>query len=246
MINDGQADSIKSDLTDEIEALENTKTRLAPVLVVRRAKALLDKLRVTTRWDDSRSDISAKFYNLINDTEEYRGYAAYADISARARSLVAWGAVRLTPMEALAENVVGLQRTNQQAADQFQASTQRLYRPGGMAWEVARETPEPFVDEAVRRGGQVKIVAGEVAEEVKPVGQALIDELDSQGVTNPALGIIILGMIVFMKNKILAGLLSLGLIYLVKNKQISAVTDKISSVTDKVSSVADKADRLVN
>jgi hypothetical protein len=168
------------------------------------------------------------------------GYLKYTDISARCNALLAWGASRLTPQQAAAEGVSGLQRVNPEAAEQHLSQQQRLSAPGGQAWEIARETPAPFVDEAVRRGGQVKDVGGKFVDKAAPVGQGVVDRLDEHGVTNPLIGFISLGLIVFMKNKIFAIILIMALIYLTKQKQIAEVKAKVQSVKDSVTGTVDK------
>jgi hypothetical protein len=236
----GQTDAVKEQLSSELLALEESSGN--PVVIVRGAKALLAKLRQTPRWNDSRSGITSSFLNLIRDDETHHSYLRYTDISARATALMAAAATKLTPAQAQQEGVSGLQRVSGEAASEHLTTTQRLSRPGGTAWEVARETPEPFVEEAVRRGGQVKKVGGEIVEEVAPVGQGLIDELDRHEVTNPLLGITSLGLLIFMKNKILAVVIILVLIYLTKQRQIAEAKSKIDSVTGRVQSVAEKVE----
>lgn len=233
----GQSESEKEQLTQELLSLEETSD---PVVVIRGSKALLANLRATPRWDDSRSSISASFLNLIRDDETHYEYLSYTDISARANALIASAATQLTPEQAAQEGVVGLQRINAQAASEHLTTTQRLSRPGGEAWEVARETPEPFVEESIRRGGQAKEVGVRVIDEVAPVGQRLIDELDEKEITNPLLGITSLGLIVFMKNKLLAVIIVLVLIYLTKQRQINTVKTKVQTITDRVQGVADR------
>ena len=236
----GQSELEKEQLTGELLALEEASDTSNPVSTIRGAKALLVKLRQTSRWDDSRSGISASFLNLVRDDETHYAYLKYTDISARANALVAASAVQLTPEQAAQEGVSSLQRIDSQAAAEHLATTQRLSRPGGAAFEVVRETPEPFVEEAVRRGGQVKRVGVKVIDEVAPVGQKLIDELDKREITNPLLGITSLGLLVFMKNKILAVIIVLILIYLTKQRQISTVKTKVQEIKDRVQGVADR------
>lgn len=236
----GQADEGKEQITAELLALEESGG--SPVALVRGAKALLAKLRQMPRWSDSRSGISASFLNLVRDDETHRAYLKSTDISARATALMTEAATRLTPAQAQQEGVSGLQRVSATAASEHLSTTQRLSRPGGEAWEVARETPKPFVEEAVRRGGQVKRVGGKIVDEVAPIGQGIIDELDEKGITNPLLGATSLGLLIFMKNKILAVVIILVLVYLTKQRQLSEAKDKIYSVTDRVQSVAEKVE----
>jgi hypothetical protein len=232
-------EQFKVQITQELTALEKGEKTASPVATVRSTKALLARLREQSRWDDSRSSIAAGFLNLIRDRSDHEPYLKYTDVSARANALLALSATKLTPSQAQAEGVMGLHRMSSQAAEAHFATTQRLSRPGGAAAEIARETPQPFVEEAVRRGGQVKDVGARVAAEAAPVGQGLVDELDKTGVTNPALGIISLGMIVFMKNKLLAIILILLMIFLTKQKQIKEVKRKITSATETVTGAAE-------
>jgi hypothetical protein len=236
----GQTESEKEQLTMELYALEEASDASSPIATIRGSKDLIAKLREMSRWDDSRSGITASFLNLVRDDETHHEFLAYTDISARANALIAAVAPQLTPEQAAQEGVIGLQRLDSQEAAEHQATMQRLSRPGGEAWEVARETPEPFVEESIRRGGQVKEVGIKVIDEVAPVGQSLIDELDEKEITNPLLGITSLGLLVFMKNKILAVIIILVLIYLTKQRQISETKTKIQSVTDRVQGTAEK------
>jgi hypothetical protein len=238
----GQADAEKEQLTIELFALEEASDTSGPIATIRGSKALISKLRETSRWDDSRSGITASFLNLVRDDETHHEFLAYTDISARANALIAAAASQLTPEQAAQEGVSGLQRIDSQAAAEHLATTQRLSRSGGEAWEVVRETPEPFVEESVRRGGQVKEVGIKVIDEVAPVGQKLVDELDEREITNPLLGITSLGLLVFMKNKILAVIIILVLIYLTKQRQISAVKAKVQDVKERVQGVADRVE----
>jgi hypothetical protein len=154
--------------------------------------------------------------------------------------LLAFGAARLTPEEAELENLSTLNRA--QGTEEFLSTTQRLSQPGGSIVETAYQTPEPLVEETIRRGAQVKEVGSKVVDVAAPVGQKAVDELESKGVLNPALGIIALAMIVFMKNKLLAVILILGLIYLTKQRQINEARQQVQKVTDKVSSIAERVD----
>ncbi len=236
----GQTDSVKEQLSAELVALE--KSEGSPVNRVRGAKALLAKLRQTPRWGDSRSGITSSFLNLIRDDETHRAFLRYVDISARATALMAEAATQLTPSQAQQEGVSGLQRISAAAATEHLSTTQRLSRPGGGAWEVAREMPKPLVEEAVRRGGQAKVVGGKIVDEIAPIGQSVIDELDEKGITNPLLGITSLGLLIFMKNKILAIVIIMVLIFLTKQRQLSEAKAKIESVTGRVQSVAEKVE----
>jgi len=238
--NFGQAEDAKEQITAELLGLE--KAGGSPVALVRGAKALLAKLRQMPRWSDSRSGISASFLNLIRDDETHRAFLRYTDISARATAVMTEAATRLTPAQAQQEGVSGLQRVSAAAATEHLSTTQRLSRPGGQAWEIARETPKPFVEEAVRRGGQVKEVGGKVVDEIAPIGQSVIDELDEKGITNPLLGITSLGLLIFMKNKILAIVIIMVLIYLTKQRLISEAKAKIENITGRVQSVAEKVE----
>lgn len=210
----------KHELTQELLTLESQKSAIQPVALVRACKAFLEKMQSVSRWDDSRSAIGAKFWNLVEDTQNYNSYLSYVDITARTRALLAWAAQKLSQAEAQAEGVAGLRNMSAQAVETHLETTQRLSKPGGALLEVARETPEPLVDEAVRRGEQVKDVAAEVYEETKPIGRKLVDELDDRGITNPLLAISCLSMLVFMKNKALSVIMCLGLIYLLKGHHL--------------------------
>jgi len=228
----------KYELTEELKGLETSKDNVAARHLVRSVKDFMAKMSSTPRWDDSVSEISASFRNLLSDSKDNRAYLKYVDITARARALLAYGASKLTPEEAAAENMTALSRTVDTA--ELLQTTQQLARPGGAIFEVARQTPEPLVEEAVRRGAQVKEVGGKVIDEVAPIGQKTVDELEEQGVINPALGITALLMLVFMKNKMFAVLLIIGMIYLTKQRQINAVKQQVQQVTDKVSNIADR------
>ncbi|MGD2066794.1 MAG: hypothetical protein PVI43_06470 [Candidatus Bathyarchaeota archaeon] len=230
----------KHELTEELKGLESSKTNVGARHLVRSVKAFLEKMRNTPRWEDSVSEIGASFRNMLSDTKEHRAYLRYVDITARARALLAFGAARLTPEEAELENLSTLNRA--QGTEEFLSTTQRLSQPGGSIVETAYQTPEPLVEETIRRGAQVKEVGSKVVDVAAPVGQKAVDELESKGVLNPALGIIALAMIVFMKNKLLAVILILGLIYLTKQRQINEARQQVQKVTDKVSSIAERVD----
>lgn len=217
----------KFEVTEELYALENQKESMNSIALVRACKALLSKVQAMPRWEDSRSAIGAKFLNLIHDSSSYKPFLVYVDITARIRALLAWSAQKLTPAEAQAEGVMGLRQMSSEAVEAHLTTTQRLSRPGGEILEVARETPEPLVDEAVRRGTQVKEVAAEAYKEAEPIGQRFISELDSRGITNPLLGISCLAMLVFMKNKMLSALLCIALILVLKNRQISTLRNLV-------------------
>lgn len=229
---------VKYELSEEIKLLENNKGSVPARHLVRSVKTFIEKMKATSRWDDSKSSIGASFSNLLSDSKEHKPYLRYVDITARARALLAYGASRLTAAEAESENVSTLHR----AADteSLLETTQRLSQPGGEAFEVAYQTPEPLVEEAIRRGGQVKDVGGKIADRTAPIGQKTVDKLEERGVLNPALGVIALAMIIFMKNKILAVLLIIGLVYLTKQRQIRAAKQKIQTISDKASSIADR------
>ena len=230
----------KHELTEELKGLEASKDNVSARHLVRSVKDFLEKMRGTPRWEDSVSELGASFRNMISDTKEHRAYLRSVDITARARALLAYGAARLTPAEAAIENLTTLNRA--QGTEEFLETTQRLSQPGGGAVEVAYQTPEPFVEESIRRGAQLKEVGGKVVDVAAPVGQKAVDELESKGVLNPALGIIALAMIIFMKNKLLAVILILGLIYLTKQRQIDAARQKVQQVTNKVTSIADRVE----
>ena len=232
----GQTENEKFQYSQELIRLEDTKDNISPVSLVRELKNLISQVRALPRWQGSRSGISASFQTFIRD-EEFRSYLTSSDILSRANALLAWAATRLTPEQAATEGVSGLQRTSASAADEHLEITQRLSQPGGEAWEIARETPDPLIDEGIRRGAQVKDVGSKILDKAAPIGQRGIDRLDEANLTNPILGIIALAMLVFMKNKLLAVLLIGALIYLTKQRQISAVRARIDSVTDRVSSV---------
>ena len=232
----GQTENEKFQFSQELIRLEDTKDNLPPISLVRETKNLISQVRALPRWEDSRSGISASFQTLLRD-QEYRSYLTSSDILARANALLVWGATRLTPEQAQAEGVSGLQRTSASAAQEHLEVTQRLSQPGGEAWEIARETPDPLIDEGIRRGAQVKEVGSNIIDKAAPIGQRGIDRLDEANLTNPILGIIALAMIVFMKNKLLAIILIGFLIYLTKQRQIAAIKTRVDSVTDRVSSV---------
>jgi hypothetical protein len=232
----GQTENEKFQFSQELIRLEDTKDSVPPVSLVRETKNLLSQVRALPRWQDSRSGISASFQTLIRD-QEFKAYLTSSDILARANALLAWAATRLTPEQAQAEGVAGLQRTSAAAAEEHLEVTQRLSQPGGEAWEVARETPDPFIDESIRRGAQVKEVGSKIIDKAAPIGQRGIDRLDEANLTNPILGILALAMLVFMKNKLLAIVIIVFLIYLTKQRQIAAVKARVDAVTDRVSSV---------
>lgn len=234
----GQTADTKYELSQELLSLEAAKDQVAPLQLVRGANALLSRLNQEPRWQDSRSGISASFQTLIHD-EKVHAYLSSTDISARAKALLAWGATQLTPEQAAAEGVGGLQRLNAEALEEHISQTQRLSQPGGSAWEVARETPAPFVDEAVRRGGQVKEVSSEFIDKAAPVGQGLVDNLDEKNITNPLLAVVSIALFVFMKNKLLAVIIIIGLIYLTKQRQIAEAKAKVQTLTGKITGTAD-------
>lgn len=235
----------KHALTEELKGLEGSRDSVPARHLVRSIKSFIEKMKNTPRWDDSKSAIGASFSNMWSDSKEHKPYLRYVDITARARALLVEASGKLTASEAEAENVGLLRRADSTGlVDQ----TRQLNRPGGDLFNVMRETPQPLVQEAVRRGGQVKDVGSKVSDEIAPVGQSAVDELNKQGVLNPALGVVALAMFIFMKNKLLAIALILGLLYLTKQKQIQAAKQKITEVKDQVTGVADKvtsvADRI--
>ena len=237
MRNFGQLDQTKSDLSSRLIAIEKSRNSAPALTTLQQSKALLEELRATSRWDDSRSGITASVQSLFKD-EDVRPYLKYTDISARANALIVWAAGQVTESQAQAEGVAYLRRVSD--AESYLEQTQRLSQPGGEVWETARETPEPFVEEAVRRGVQVKRVGGEVADKVAPVGQGLVDQLDEKGITNPLLGVVSLGLFVFMERKLLAILIIIALIYLTKQRQINTVKQKVQAVQDSITSTVDK------
>lgn len=235
----------KHTLTEELKGLEGSRDSVPARHLVRSVKSFIEKMKNTPRWDDSKSAIGASFSNLWSDSKDNKPYLRYVDITARARALLADASSKLTPQEAEAENVSVLQRIDSSGLVE---QSQQLNRPGGDFFNVVRHTPQPLVQEAVRRGGQVKDVGGKVSDELAPVGQSAVDELDKQGVLNPALGVVALSMFIMMKNKMLAVALIIGMLYLTKQRQIREAKAKISAATDKVTAAADKvtsiADRI--
>jgi len=226
-------EALKAELSEELFALE--KQVASPIVIVRSAKALLAKLGQTRRWDDSRHGITASYLNLVKDQKDFKGYLKYTDITARVRALIVANAVKLTQADADIEGVGGFRRlVDTGAAQEFLETTQRLSRPGGTAFEIARETPKPLLQETVRRGRQVKRVGAEAFEEVKPVGQRVITELEERKITNPLLGITTLGLLIFMKNKWLAIFIIIGLVLVLKNQQITAAKEAVTSVKERV------------
>jgi len=226
-------ETAKADLSDELDALESSAA--APISIVRGAKDLIAKLGQIRKWEDSRHGVTASYLNLVKDRKDFRDYLSHRNITDRARALIVANAVQLTQAEADAENVGSFRRRiNAESAQEFLATTQRLSRPGGQAFEVARELPRPLLDESLRRGGQVKRVGSEAFEEAKPVGQRIITGLDERNITNPFLGIASLGLLVFMKNKWLAIFLVIGLVITLKNQQITAAKEAITSAKERV------------
>mgnify|MGYP003978399573 CR=1 FL=1 len=233
----GQTEDVKCQLTAELIGLEQSAG--SPVATVRGAKALLAKLRNTRRWDDSRSSISASVQTLFRDSATCP-YFKYTDISARATGLMANAATKLTPEQASSEGVSGFRRSlSPEASEIYLQQTQRLSQPGGSAFEIARETPGPFVDEAVRRGGQVRDVGSKIVDKTAPVGQGVVDRLDHHGVTNPLLGAVSLGLLVFMERKLLAIVIIAVLVWLTKQRQISQAKAAVKSVQDRVTGTVD-------
>lgn len=245
----GQTEQQEYILSNKLVQLEEYKDTISPLQLVREGKTLLADLRNTPRWEGSRSDISASFQTLFSD-QETLPYLSYTDISSRTTALIAWGATQLSQAEAEAEGVGGFRRSlSKEAVGLNLDETQRLSSPGGLAWEVARETPAPLVEESVRRGVQVKNVGSNIIAKAAPVGQGIVDNLDERNLTNPLIGVISLSLIIFMKNKLLAIFLIIGLVYLLKQRQIketahqvSVVRGKITGAVDRVAGAADRVD----
>lgn len=226
-------EALKAILSDELLVLETSGA--PPITIVRGAKALLAKMGQTRKWEDSRHGVTASYINLVKDRKDFKSYLRSTDITARARALIVANAVKLTQAEADAENVGGFKRAvNVAAAQEFLEVTQRLSRPGGTIFEVARETPKPLLQETVRRGEQIKRVGAEAFKEIKPVGQRLVTELEERKITNPLLGITSLGLLIFMKNKWLAIFLIISLVLVLKNQQITAAKEAVTKVKERV------------
>lgn len=228
-----ELESLKTKLSEELFALE--KLSAHPVVIVRGAKALLARLGQAHRWEDSRHGITASYINLVKDRKDFKEYLKFTDIIARVKALIVANAVKLTQAEADAEGVGAFKRrVDVGAAQELLEVTQRLSRPGGAAFEVARELPKPLIQESVRRGGQVRRVGAEAFEETKPVGQRVITELEERKITNPFLGITSLGLLIFMKNKWLAIFIIIGLVLVLKNQQITAAKEAVTKVKERV------------
>jgi len=221
-------------LTTRLEGLEDQRERVPPITTLRGAKQLLRDLQAGPRWEDSQHRITASFKNLFQDAEINKPYLAYTDITARIRSLIAWAAVRVSALEAQQENVVGFRIATAASTEAGLQTGIRLDRPGGLLFETARETPQFFTEEAVRRGGQVKRVGQAALTELQPIAERQKQELEKRKLTNIVLIVTSLGMLVFMKNKILAVLGIGALTYFFKKEAIQEVKGDIESVTSRL------------
>jgi len=222
-------------LSQRLENIEDNRESVPAINVLRGAKALLADLQAGPRWNDSQHGITASFKNLWQDAEVNKPYLAYTDITARVRSLIAWAAARVTSIQAQQEGVATLHRLSTAEGTEAGLRTGiRLDRPGGLLFETARETPEPFTEEAVRRGGQVKRVGQQVLTELEPIAQQQKRELEKRNIVNTGLVVTSLGMLILMKNKILAVLGIGALVYFFKKEAIQEVKGDIESVTSKL------------
>lgn len=218
-------------LSERLKQLEDRREQTAPITTLRGTKQLLSDLQSGSRWEDSQHSITASFKNLWQDAEVNRPYLAYTDITARVRSLIAWAAVRVSALEAQQENVSGFRVASAASTEAGLQTGIRINRPGGTFFETARETPEFFTDEAVRRGGQVKRVGQAALTELQPIAERQRQELEKRNIANIVLVVTSLGMIVFMKNKILAVIGIGALTYFFKREAIQEIKGDIESVT---------------
>jgi len=222
-------------LSRSLERLEDERSVIPAIKTLRATKALLRDLQAGPRWEGSQHGVTASFLNLWRDEESNKPYLAYTDITARIRSLIAWAAVRVTAIQAQQEGVSQLHARG--TAESTEAGLQtgiRLDRPGGTFFEVARETPEPFTEEAVRRGGQAKRVGQQILTELEPVAEQQKRELEKRNIVNTGLVVTSLAMLILMKNKILAVLGIGALVYFFKKEAIQEVKGDVESVTSKL------------
>jgi hypothetical protein len=222
-------------LSTRLEQLEDSNA--SPYQIAADARALYDELRQGSRWDSSRSSVTASVLNLFKDEADNRFFLKYTDISARVKEVMVKAASQLSPDDAQRAGVGAFKRVSYD--EETAATTRRLHQSGGMAMQTAVETPEFFVDEAVRRGGQVKDVGVRAGQVAAPVGEKFIEAMDRKKVTNPLLGIITLAMIVFMKNKLLAIILIVAMWSLAKHKTIKKAKDAVTGAADAVTGAAD-------
>jgi hypothetical protein len=151
--------------------------------------------------------------NLIHDTKENQEYYSYNDLKTRATELLIYISHKLSPAEAQALNLQSYQRIS--TSTETLSAAQRISKPGGMIFETVRELPDPLVDEAKRRGGQVKAVGVSVADQLQPAGTSLKNRFDTEGWTNPLILITLASIMIFVKNKMLALTINGVLLYLV-------------------------------
>lgn len=207
------ADTTKQDLTKNLLSLESQRDTGSPSQVARQLQSFLETLKTSPRWDDSRSATTASFLNLIQDTKENQEYLSYNDLKTRATELLIYISHKLTPAEAQALNLQSYQRISTSA--ETLSAAQRISQPGGMLFETARELPDPLVDEAKRRGAQVKKVGASVADQLQPAGTTLKNRFDAEGWTNPLILLTLALIMIFVKNKMLALTIDGVLIYVV-------------------------------
>lgn len=219
------ADSSKQELTKTLVSLESQQDSGAPAQLARQTQTLLEKLKTTPKWDDSRSATTASFLNLIQDTKDNQEYFSYNDIKTRATELLIYISHKLSPSEAQAMGLQSYQRASTSA--ETLNTTRRMSSPSGMLFETARELPDPLIDETKRRGSQVKNVASSAAEQLRPTTTNLKRRLDEEGWTNPLILLTLVSILIFVKNKMLALTIDGFLLYIVIKNDI-AVLPKIS------------------
>lgn len=221
-------------LSERLKQLEDRREQTAPITTLRGTKQLLRDLQSGPRWFDSQHSVSASFKNLWQDAEVNKPYLEYTDITARIRSLLAWAAVRVSAFEAQQENVSGFRVATAESTEEGVRVGARLSRPGGTFFETARETPEFFTDEAVRRGGQVKRVGQAALTEIQPVAERQKQELERRKLANIVLVVTSVGLLIFVKNKILAVIGIGALTYFFKKEAIQEIKGDIESVTSSL------------
>jgi hypothetical protein len=225
-------------LSEMLKGLEARRSQVSSLKTMRGVLALEALLRSGPSWVDSQGSISSSFLNLIRDEDINKPYLSYHDITRRLLNLKAYAASGLTPEEARAENVGQLQRlVSAESAESGVQTGIRLNRSGGLVFETARELPEPFTEEAIRRGGQAKRAGQEIWTELRPVAERQRQELERRELTNTVMVGTSIGLLVFMKNKMLAGLLIAGIVYFFKKDAVEEIQQDMDDLTGDLKAV---------